>query len=687
MIKDKRLTYLQSKDTPERLLENLTAAELAALVRAASAELRDQSSEEAYTVNGSTDMVQTTRSAVSRVDTVTLEGGSLSGQPASLTITGSDYDGEWIRSNAFGDTYNGQPYFVLDGESEEDPSGNPDYTIYHDGSQWVWNGDGAYAYSTDDLDIDGPDLEFALPNTATSKTIKVTIGSNELLAGYKSVTASGTDYDGDYDRVNSFGDTFKGKPYYLLSGRPLVECVPGLGSNQTIYWDGSAWRWNGIGPYAYSEEDVDTPVDVTTWYLVSDDSEISGFTFNGSFCTIQVPGYDEFVAGSDYNEGDGTDVLAALLNGIDPAITAVDNEDGTITVTLLAGTDLNNVEITSTDLRLSTFTEALGTDDTVIDISLTVNPATVTIGNWTGTAGADFPADATPAQLVTAIEDASTAIDSPAPQGGVDGDDLVITYSPGYNALSLPSSTDLNFSSVLTTPGADTKIVYSSPTENAVTAIQSGLNTSSGQVAVETTGTPQPMLVNSVDRRYIDPESSTTDHTDTLPVVTTIWDGWSVAIRNASTVDVTITSSGSDTVQVFKPGSYGLIRKIPGATATDESSWEVFYVPPTGTIRSISLDDTTYTTTVADVGCAFDATGIDPVTLIIDDMLAYEDSPVWTGSNMSTVDMTVTLDDSPSNLIKSDGTTGSVTVGQYGSFVVRRLADSTTYLITGTNLS
>lgn len=606
--RDKRLTYLQSRANPTDIIAALTPEQKAALMQDATVELEAISNSESYILNPSTDTSYSQRPAISRVDTITIEDGAIPSGPVSLDITGSAYDGRYVRSYFSGNTYNDKPYFVFEeADSEIDPGDNPDYTIYFDGDNWIWNGDGSYAYSDGDYALpDDPDLTWSLFDTATPRTTILHIDAAGALGGYASVVAENSGYDGTYNRVLTVGDTYNGKPYYLFEDLPLASCVPGLNSNGTIYWNSTTglWIWNSpYGPYAYSDEDEDTPADVSTWYSVSDDSEISGAAFSGTVAIIDVANVDTLRAGYEYNDGDLSEDLTDSLNGIaDGEYEATAQENGTVLVQYAVGTLYNDYTITTTDQHIAIEEVSPGTDDSVLEASIVSNPVTITIGDWTGTAGEDFPDNATSIELVTAIDNHSDLIMYPSPDAGLDGDFITILYPPGAaaNSLDVPSSTSAKFSAETTTSGVDASTVFASQADALRATMKEGINTSTGQINVETTGSGQNLNVDSVDRRYIDPEADTTDQTDTLPIAASLWDGWGVVIQNSSTVNVTINSSGGDPVQVFSPGSQGLIRKIPGASATDASSWAVYYSPAgiavgTEIDSDIEIDESNYT--------------------------------------------------------------------------------------------
>lgn len=307
-------------------------------------------------------------------------------------------------------------------------------------------------------------------------------------------------------------------------------------------------------------------------------------------------------------------------------------------------------------------------------------------GALIGISGDDFPADGDTAAVVAWIDANLSSI--PALSVADNGDDTFdITCVPGGNVLEF-SSEDTNLTFAQITAGADALNIAEIPSTMVTAAAAAGADLSTAVEPVDTDDydVDEVLVLTAASfrsHRY----TGSTNITRKLPVAVTmgfIGSGVFVDNRN-STATIRYESSGGQLVQAFAPGSTGWVSVL-ALSGTDATSWSVEYSLPDGVIPSVPLIGD-YTTTAGDVGGAWDQAGgeVTHTLTINNDDFEYQAGSCWSGSNLSTDPMHVTL--ATGDLITAGtGDVGMAAIAQYGTFVVRLLPDGT-YLISGVGIT
>jgi len=172
------------------------------------------------------------------------------------------------------------------------------------------------------------------------------------------------------------------------------------------------------------------------------------------------------------------------------------------------------------------------------------------------------------------------------------------------NCTNLSLSTGVSGTLGITNGGTGVTSVTTTPTALAFAGWDSNKNLSAnnqieGYTTTVTSGTTVVLTVGSTYFQYF---TGSTNQTVTLPVVTTLVNGFSFQIINNSTANVTVQTSGSNTLQVVAP-SYSLtVTCINTAGGTGTASWSALYTPLTAGAASpltTKGDIYTYSTTNA----------------------------------------------------------------------------------------
>jgi hypothetical protein len=223
--------------------------------------------------------------------------------------------------------------------------------------------------------------------------------------------------------------------------------------------------------------------------------------------------------------------------------------------------------------------------------------------------------------------------------------------------------------------------------------------------------------------------TGTTTQTVTLPVVTTLAQGWSFHIVNNSTGNLTVNSSGGNLVITVLPNTTTMCTCIL-ATGTTAASWEAGYTdfsaatgsgsvvlsnsptlvtpalgtPASGNASNMTVDGTdavgfrnvpinsqsaAYTAVLADSGKAIFHPSTDAnartFTIPANASVAYPLGTVLTFLNMTSqvVSIAITTD---TMYLAGTGTTGTRSLAQYGMASAIKMT-STTWLISGNGLT
>lgn len=158
------------------------------------------------------------------------------------------------------------------------------------------------------------------------------------------------------------------------------------------------------------------------------------------------------------------------------------------------------------------------------------------------------------------------------------------TYAP-LNSPTFTGTVALGSSPTMTTP-IISGLATGSGVASAATASTLAARDANGNLTTNnyipsytstaTAGTTTTLTVSSPKLQYF---TGSTTQTVTMPVAGTLVTGQSWIIVNSSTGDVTVQSSGGNSIQVMIAGSYLEITCISTA-GTGTSSWNAEYVPP-----------------------------------------------------------------------------------------------------------
>lgn len=193
------------------------------------------------------------------------------------------------------------------------------------------------------------------------------------------------------------------------------------------------------------------------------------------------------------------------------------------------------------------------------------------------TAGVEFDPDATITEVVQAVDVAAGAADAGF-DASLNGNAIVITHEADGNGVASPTFTDTAVTTIeATTDGEDPILMFPTPGELTKVGLEAAVaNTSQALVNTANSATNTVLTADSLGLRC----TGTGDQTYTMPVAATVpFIGWGLPFENHSTGNVTIQSSGGNTIQVLAPGSFAFIKCIL-LSGTDAASWQADYADP-----------------------------------------------------------------------------------------------------------